>query len=127
MRAECHRVGNTLGRATQAQDSVTTWEQAAHKVALAAVNMCWALVVATQNFESFLSQLWGLGLRHKTAMVPWTDSADVTPVDTLAWEMQGIGRRGNPVVAAAGTGIGVEVVHAALLMEIQARKARAAM
>ena len=106
---------------------MTTWEQAAHKVALAAVNMCWALVVATQNFESFLSQLWGLGLRHKTAMVPWTNSADVTPVDTLAWEMQGIGRRGNPVVAAAGTGIGVEVVHTALLMEIQARKACAAM
>lgn len=62
-------------------------------------------------------------------MVPWTDSADVTPADTLAWEMQGIGRRGNPVVAAAGTGIGVEVevVHTALLMEIQARKACAAM
>lgn len=126
MRAECHRVGNTLGRATQAKDSVRTWEQAAHKVALAAVNMCWALV-ATQNCESFLSQLWGLGLRHKTATVPWTDSADVTPADTLAWEMQGIGRRGNPVVAAAGTGIGVEVVHTVLLMEIQASKACAAM
>ena len=44
-------------------------------------------------------------------------------MDTLAWEMQGTGRRGNPVAVAAGTGMGVEVVHTALLIEIQARKA----
>ena len=25
VKAECHQVGNTLGRATQAQDSVTAW------------------------------------------------------------------------------------------------------